>query len=77
MALIYLVHYGPVLRYETIFSAAVPTLVESDVRLPAPAEPGGLAERPYILLFLFALRILILGFYESTFSNLSVVDLKK
>jgi|LauGreDrversion4_2_1035121.scaffolds.fasta_scaffold249468_2 hypothetical protein len=48
--------------YEIIFSAAVPTLVDSEVRLPAPAEPGGFEDNPYILLFLFAFNILILGF---------------
>lgn len=64
-------------RYETILSAAVPTLVESEARLPAPAEPGGLAVRPYIFLFLLAFKILMLGFLASTLSNLSVVDLKK
>ena len=57
--------------------AAVPTLVESEARLPAPAEPGGLALRPYIFMFLLAFRILMLGFLASTLSNLSVVDLKK
>jgi hypothetical protein len=43
-----------------------------------PAEPGAFIEPcAILLLFWLAFNILILGFLKSTFSNLSVVDLKK
>jgi len=63
----------------TKFSAAVPSLVVSLVIMElCPAEPGAFIEPcAILLLFWLAFNILILGFLKSTFSNLSVVDLKK